>query len=357
MEFQKGQRDKLSKYLNTSEDVEIEMTVLGSSKYECSCFGLLETDSSAKSIADIQSIKSGKKFILNLNSLGSIQKIIFCVEIQDTGTMQEIKSHSVKISQHGKNAIIMNLTGENFSDEKAITSIEIYRKNITDDWRIACVASGFNNGMKELLNSYGLKELPIRNPQSDIELIKGKKLNISFNPKITQEILINLTWTRGKKSLFKSAIDLDVGCLYELKTGLRGCIQALGRDLGSLDYPPYIALDGDDRTTDTRNTENLRINCLKFSEIKRILIYAFIYEGASNWKEVEALVKLKCKESGDIMIQMSNFDNKKRIFAVGMLENIGNNKFSIENLTEFFNGQEDMDRHYGWGLSWKPGIK
>ena len=363
MQLQKGQRDKLSKYLDTNQEIEVNISNSGISDYECVCFGITEGSKNAKTFAAHENINGVEKFSFNLKDLNSVSKIIFALKVNGDGDMTGIKKHSLTLTQNGKVIISAEFKGEDFSCEKAITSIEIYKKNTNDEWRIACVASGFNGGINELLNSYGILESSlkpvIKNPSSEINLEKGRKINITINPKITTEIVINLSWHRGKKSIFKSAIDLDVGCLYELRTGMRGCIQALGRDLGSLDYPPYIALDGDDKTGDVRAGENLRINCLKFSEIKRILIYAFIYEGAANWQEVDGVVTLKCPESGDIKIKIQDFNTKQRICAVGMFENIGNtnNGFTLENLTEFFDGQEEMDKNYGWGLNWIPGRK
>ena len=91
-----------------------------------------------------------------------------------------------------------------------------------------------------------------------ISLEKGKKVNLRKQEKTgLGEILVNLNWNSkpAKKgflgSLFgggSKPIDLDLGCLYELKNGRKGTVQALGNAFGSLQQEPYIALDGDDRT-------------------------------------------------------------------------------------------------------------
>ena len=47
-----------------------------------------------------------------------------------------------------------------------------------------------------------------------------------------------------------SAVDLDLGCLYELQSGERGAIQAFGDLFGKFDEAPFITLSGDDRTGD-----------------------------------------------------------------------------------------------------------
>ena len=82
-----------------------------------------------------------------------------------------------------------------------------------------------------------------------INLQKGQKVSLEKN-------LVNLNWnSRPAKQGFLSSllggnqgIDLDLGCLYELKNGQKGAVQALGNSFGNLNQAPYISLDGDDRT-------------------------------------------------------------------------------------------------------------
>ena len=98
-----------------------------------------------------------------------------------------------------------------------------------------------------------------------INLQKGQKVSLKKNvPTGLGEILVNLNWNSKQRkkgflaSLFgsDSAIDLDLGCLYELKNGQKGAVQALGNAFGSLDKPPFVSLDGDDRTGDVAGGEN-----------------------------------------------------------------------------------------------------
>ena len=90
-----------------------------------------------------------------------------------------------------------------------------------------------------------------------ISLQKGQ--NVSLKKKASAglgEILVNLNWNSRPqnqgllKSLFggQQGIDLDLGCLFELKDGRKGAVQALGNSFGSLNQPPFVSLDGDDRT-------------------------------------------------------------------------------------------------------------
>ena len=71
-----------------------------------------------------------------------------------------------------------------------------------------------------------------------INLQKGQKVDLT---KKTSgglgEILVNLNWNTGKKGflsglLGNSGIDLDLGCLFEMKDGRKGAVQALGNAFG-----------------------------------------------------------------------------------------------------------------------------
>src|ERR1022692_5232148 len=85
------------------------------------------------------------------------------------------------------------------------------------------------------------------------------------------ELRVNLNWTArparsgcgvfGRGSEPASDIDLDLACLYELTDGTKGVVQALGNSLRSSNVgSAIIALDGDDRTGESVDGENLRID-------------------------------------------------------------------------------------------------
>ena len=172
-----------------------------------------------------------------------------------------------------------------------------------------------------------------------VELRKGQKVNLSkANDKPLGEILINLNWSQppAKKllgmTLPQQSIDLDLGCLYEMKDGQKGCVQALGNAFGSLKNFPFIALDGDDRSGAASDGENLRVNGAHIADFKRILIYTFIYEGVANWKSADGVVTVKCPGSQDLIVRMDEYGSAKKMCAIAMLENSNDQTFSIEKL-------------------------
>ena len=102
------------------------------------------------------------------------------------------------------------------------------------------------------------------------------------------EIKVNLNWNQGTSGLLggflgkRGAIDLDLGCLFEMQDGFKGAVQALGNRFGDLREEPYIQLMGDDRTGSVADGEWLRINGQQWNKIERILIFAFIYDARAE---------------------------------------------------------------------------
>ncbi len=197
-----------------------------------------------------------------------------------------------------------------------------------------------------------------------INLTKGHKVSLKkSSSEGLGEILVNLNWNSSPKGLFSklfggnAGIDLDLGCLYELKNGKKGTVQALGNAFGSLTNEPYIALDGDDRTGASAAGENLRINGNMVSKIKRILVYTFIYEGVANWQQADATVTIKYPGAEDLIVKMDSYNTKNKMCALALLENVNDETFSVEKLVQFYPGHQTMDQAFQWGLKWVAGKK
>lgn len=198
-----------------------------------------------------------------------------------------------------------------------------------------------------------------------ISLQKGKKVNLRKSSSSgLGEINVNLNWNAKPNnqgffaSLFGSkGIDLDLGCLYELKDGRKGTVQALGNAFGSLIQPPYISLDGDDRTGEAVAGENLRINGNQVSNIKRILIYTFIYEGVANWQQADATVTIKYPGAEDIIVKMDSYNSSDKMCGLALLENVNDETFAVEKIVQFYRGHEALDKAFNWGLKWRAGHK
>jgi tellurite resistance protein TerA len=199
-----------------------------------------------------------------------------------------------------------------------------------------------------------------------INLQKGQKINLKKRESSSLgEILVNLNWNSKPRNkgfisgLFgdSKGIDLDLGCLFELKDGYKGSVQALGNNFGTLTNSPYIALDADDRTGASEAGENLRINGNQIALIKRILVYTFIYEGVANWQEADATVTIKYPGAEDIVVKMDDYNTRHRMCGLALLENMNDETFSVEKIVQFYPGHRDLDAAFHWGLTWVAGRK
>lgn len=178
MNTQKGQRDKLDKYLNVNQRIEVIMNVSGPSVYDFTCFGLdangkLSDDSymifynqTSSPEGAISYTQGGNRavFGINLSLLpAKIQKLAFTISIDGSGNMGMIHNHTVQIMQNNQSVLELSLRGVDFQRETAIITMEIYKKDI---WRFSMTASGFNGGLGDLLRSYGGQELQTQSAQT-----------------------------------------------------------------------------------------------------------------------------------------------------------------------------------------------
>ena len=172
-------------------------------------------------------------------------------------------------------------------------------------------------------------------------------------------IVVNLNWNTNPpvKGDNAESIDLDLGCLYKLKLGKSGAIQALGKRFGDFNNIPYIQLDKDDRSGESLEGENLFINGNKISEISKILIYTYIYEGVTNWASTDGVVTIKPNAGEIIIIRMDEHDNSKKLCALALIENVNDQTFKINRILKYFKNQSELDSAFSWGMNWKPGRK
>lgn len=176
---------------------------------------------------------------------------------------------------------------------------------------------------------------------------------------------VNLNWDQnpdGKQSAWKtfmngpSSIDLDLGCLVQMQSGEVGVIQALGDSFGGLHVPPYVMLDKDDRSGASTDGENLFINLDHFSEIKRILVYSFIYQGAPSWEKAKGVVTIHPVGGTPIEVKLDETREGLGMCGIAMIEN-DNGSVKIQRVVQYFDGHESLDRTFGFGLRWVAGSK
>ncbi len=201
--------------------------------------------------------------------------------------------------------------------------------------------------------------------------LKSKGDSYALKSKMSAgEILINLNWNQHPQvaqqsggffsKLFRGgnsgAIDLDLGCLFEMRDGVKGSVQPLGNAFGVFDQPPYINHFGDDRTGAQAEGENMKINLARTQELKRVLIYTYIYEGAPNWGNTDAVVTVKAPGQPVIEVPMGSQKDSRGFCAIALLEFEGT-EIKVTKLVTFHKGHSECDKTYRWGLEWVAGSK
>ncbi|HCF18165.1 MAG TPA: stress protein, partial [Rhodospirillum rubrum] len=149
----------------------------------------------------------------------------------------------------------------------------------------------------------------------------------------------------------------DLGCLWEMEgSGQKGVIQALGEAWGDYAREPFIRHAGDDRTGAMAQGENIKINGDRLSQIKRILVFAFIYDGAPNWAAADGVATVKIPGQPDIEVRLDNPASGQGMCAIALIEKDGG-KLKVTKEERYFRGHKDMDETYRWGLRWVSGSK
>lgn len=174
---------------------------------------------------------------------------------------------------------------------------------------------------------------------------------------------VNLNWNQqsNKNSGFftkllggNSAPDLDLGCMYETVNGTKGVIQPLGENFGSKNSSPYIFLDKDDRTGTATDGENMTI--YKPETIKRVMFFALIYQGASDFSSVGGRMFFKISNGEEVYLELNNPDSNRIFCAAAMVNNLGS-QITILKEERYFSGHQEADRFYSFGFNWVAGSK
>ena len=314
----------------------------------------------------------------------SIYKLVFAASIGGEGTMRKLGPSSMRLG-----STTFMFSGADFQDEKAVIVGEVYKRN--GQWRFGAVGQGYNGGLSALLKHFGGTEavspsIPVSLPAPEATNVSRSKITLEKRgDKVSLEktggrgcgrIRVNLNWNQESlpaveaKGLFNKilgkgqpsqGIDLDLGCFFELGDGSPGGVQALGNSWGSFDRPPFIHLAGDDRSGSNVGGEDLFINGDRFDQIKRILIFTFIYNGAPNWAVTNGVVTIDVPGRAPVEVRLDNGTDAP-MCAIAMIENAGGN-LQVTKLVEYFRQAGSTSAHkllndrFGFGLRFSAGSK
>jgi tellurite resistance protein TerA len=410
--FARGQKGKLADLgVGSSFTVELDINAPGLA-VDVSCFGLDVADklsddrymvfynqlASPGDAVRLDLDGGPARFQVNLDALpASIAKLVFVAAIDGAQTMRALGASSLSLGS----ALRFPWSGADFGDEKAVIVAELYRRE--GQWRFGAVGQGFNGGLSALLKHFGGSEAPAA-PRAAAPAPAAPKISLS---KVTLEkrgdkvsldkragagfgrIHVNLNWNRSgmasapapqapqKSGLLgrlsgaldsamstrrrSGGIDLDLGCMFELSDGRKGLVQALGNSWGEYERAPFMQLDADDRTGASSNGENLYINGDQFAQIRRAIIFSFIYEGVPNWSATDGVVTIAVPNQAPIEVRLDG-GGSQMMCAIALIENQGG-QLQVTKMAEYFEQQgrtsahEMMDRRFNFGLRWKTGTK
>jgi len=390
MIFERGQKSKLSGLTpSTRLEVGIRVARIPGNEIDFTCFGLdsngqLSDDrymvfynQPASPCGSIK-VNSGdrgfdKVFAVNLDGLpSSIERLVFCGTIDGPASMGQLPEGKFAIIADDREVMSYSFAGNEFGQEKAIMIGEVYMKTV---WRVAAVGQGFSGGLAALLKHFGGKvkeEVAAAPPPSAapgpsaIEPAKvtlekrGSSQKVSLKKRGSSVIHVNLNWDSGsgKRSWLgvvdNSGVDLDLGCMFELETGEKGVIQPLGGVYGEQHRPPFILLDKDDRSGSAVDGENMRF--YRPELIRRVLIFALIYEGTANFSDVNGRVTIRDQEGSEILVRCDAPDPSRTFCAVCMIE-AHRGEIKITKEERYFHGHPDCDAYYRFGFRWVKGTK
>ncbi len=355
-------------------------------------------------------------FLVHLDRLpAGIERLAFGV-VPDSGDLRGVQRGEVSFAAPGSPAAASwSFSGSEFGSERAIIAAELYRHQ--GAWRLMINGQGFADGLPGLVQHFGGSRLPELRPaappappspparppapaspapstqgQGNLNLSRpgssgsagsrpisltkitldkaGQSARISLQKAGTQRVHVNLNWdakpstapapSGGFLSKLLSSVagagkaaDLDLGCMYELTSGEKGVIQALGGNFGVSGGPPFIKLDQDDRSGASAGGENLYIE--RPDLIRKVLIFAFIYEGAGNFSDVGGRLSFNDPQGNEIKMQLSN-PAALPFCAVALVQAQGG-ELVITKEERYFAGHRDCDEAFGFGFGWKAGRK
>jgi tellurite resistance protein TerA len=183
---------------------------------------------------------------------------------------------------------------------------------------------------------------------------QSKQLTVHVNLNWNQQSNNNNAGFFAKLMGANNSPDLDLGCMFETVSGDRGVIQPLGSNFGNKNSPPFIFLDKDDRSGAASDGENMFI--YRPETIKRVMFFALIYQGASDFRSVGGRMFFKISNGEDIYLELNNPDANRPFCAAAMVSNLGS-QVTILKEEKYFSGHKEADDYYHFGFNWVAGSK
>lgn len=326
----------------------------------------------------------------------------------DGGNFGQVPGLYVRLLDAASGAEVARYDSQDATVETAFVLGELYRRQ--GAWKFRSVGQGYSSGLEGLATDFGIsvdepqqaappaptapaRPAPVAAPAapsytppppaapapSPVRLTKvtltkeAPSVSLSKQGGNSGEMRVNLSWQvrkqfkgwgakLGRAVAMHGDLDLDLCALYELTDGRKGVVQALGNAFGALHQPPFIHLDGDDRTGGSANGENLSINLDHKNQLRRLVIFVTIYEGARSFADLDATVTLTPQNGAAIDFSLGECTVPSTVCALALITNTGSDLL-VQREARFLvpergvSPQRTIDYAYGWGMNWTPGRK
>ncbi|MFD4118030.1 TerD family protein [Streptomyces niveus] len=330
----------------------------------------------------------------------------------DGGNFGQVPGLYVRLLDAASGAEVARYDSQDATVETAFVLGELYRRQ--GAWKFRSVGQGYSSGLEGLATDFGIsvdepqqaappaptapaRPAPAAAPAppsytppppaappaapapspvrlSKVTLTKeAPTVSLSKQGGNSGEMRVNLSWQvrkqfkgwgakLGRAVAMHGDLDLDLCALYELTDGRKGVVQALGNAFGALHQPPFIHLDGDDRTGGSANGENLSINLDHKNQLRRVVIFVTIYEGARSFADLDATVTLQPQNGAAIDFSLGECTVPSTVCALALITNTGSDLL-VQREARFLvpergvSPQRTIDYAYGWGMNWTPGRK
>lgn len=337
----------------------------------------------------------------------AIEKIVLAASA-DGGSFGQVPGLYIKVLDAASGAEIARYDSQDATVETAFVLGELYRRQ--GAWKFRAVGQGYSTGLEGLATDFGISvdepqqaapaaaataaatpaapvaSAPVRHvspppapaPSAPVRLSKVTLTKETPSVSLTKQggtsgaMRVNLSWQvrkqfqgwgakLGRAVAMHADLDLDLCALYELTDGRKGVVQALGNAFGSLQQPPYMHLDGDDRTGGTSG-ENLTINLDHKDRLRRVVIFVTIYQGARSFADLDATVTLQPQHGAAIDFSLGECTVPSTVCALALITNTGSD-LVVQREARFLvpergvSPQRTIDYAYGWGMNWTPGRK
>ncbi|MBF6476276.1 MULTISPECIES: TerD family protein [Nocardia] len=314
----------------------------------------------------------------------------------------------VRVVDAGSGAQLAHFDGIGATSETAVVLGELYRRD--GGWKFRAVGQGYASGLAALATDYGIAvddapappheytppppppapsheftppppptgavppeagrlvppapgtgwAAPTGQPSGKLSLTKDfPSVSLTALGATSGRMRVNLSWTSPPGE--GSALDLDLCCFWELADGRKGDIRPVG-DFGSLERPPFIRLDADDRSGTGAAGENLEIDLGRAAEFRRILVFATLYDGAADFRGVRATAALYPAGAPPIELTVDGCTDGSRDVVLVLIENTGadlvvrrEGRFVPPPPNRPRWGVTEVDKAYAWGLNWVRG--